>query len=117
MSDKHLIDKIAESIEDAERSCGCGEYHQIATHVVEMIREGHAIVRLPQATPDWHGGLTRWEVPIIGQREPDEVTIRKSDNRIGVNTGIPLNNAADAAALAAGLLAAAAVWTHPRAAG
>ncbi len=77
----------------------------------DLIRERHAIVRLPEATPDWHGGLTRWEVPIIGQRRPGEVTIRKSDNRIGVDAGIPLDNADDATALAAALLAAAAVWT------
>ncbi len=109
--DDDLIDTIAEAIEDAERSFGSGEYHQFATHVTDLIRERHAIVRLPEATPDWHGGLTRWEVPIIGQRRPGEVTIRKSDNRIGVDAGIPLDNADDATALAAALLAAAAVWT------
>lgn len=43
--DQDIIDTIAEAIEDAERSCGNGEYWQFGTHVLSRLREeGWALI-------------------------------------------------------------------------
>jgi hypothetical protein len=70
------------------------------------------IWKWPKVTPqaDWHGGKTLWPVPLSNQ-EPGEVTIRKSDGRIGI-TGVPMpfDNTDDVRAFAAALLSAAEAW-------
>ena len=52
--DQDIIDTIAEANEDAERSCGSGEYWQFATHILNALRSaGYAVTKLPE--PDSSG--------------------------------------------------------------
>lgn len=52
MTDQSIIDVIAEAIEDAERSCGPGEYWQFATHALAALRDaGYEVVARPESLP------------------------------------------------------------------
>ncbi|QRZ05926.1 hypothetical protein [Mycolicibacterium austroafricanum] len=72
---------------------------------------GYAVVELPEAQPRWDGALAAWKVEQTwhGQpEEPGEVSIRRTDGRIGVNSvSMPVETPQNARNLAAALLAAA----------
>ena len=77
MSDQEIIDTIAEAIEDAERSCGPGEYWQFGTHVLSVLRERHAIVPRPEPPIGGYehiveSGKKRYAIVELPESEPGE---------------------------------------------
>lgn len=59
-----IVDLLAEAVEDAERSCGLGEYRQIATHALRTLREACAVIPLDKLRSD--------RVALIELPEPDD---------------------------------------------
>ena len=99
MTDQSIIDVIAEAIEDAERSCGPGEYWQFSHHVVSQLRERYAtIVGLPE--PQGHV----WKVLIGG--EPEDLYVGTQDGDIFLSGHLQIDST-EARDLAAALLAVA----------
>lgn len=63
-----IIDIVAEAVEDAERSCGTGEYRQIATHALRTLREACAVIPLDKLRSD---GVALIELPEPDNGGPD----------------------------------------------